>query len=113
MCSKAKQNRPDSARAAPAIGAPVGGEAPRTGASLGRGKALDSIHELPEPPSDDVPKRMETSGVSGPAVEHAHALRAPDLPHYHRDPCDRLQLAQAQVQSLPILTADLWLARYV
>lgn len=68
--------------------------------------------ELPEPPSVYVPKRMETSGVTGLAVEHAHALRVADLPHHHRDPFDRLLVAQAQVESLPILTADPWLARY-
>jgi PIN domain nuclease of toxin-antitoxin system len=28
------------------------------------------------------------------------------LPMHHRDPFDRLLIAQAQVESLPILTAD-------
>ena len=35
-----------------------------------------------------------------------------DLPLHHRDPFDRLLVAQAQVESLPILTADPQLARY-
>ncbi|HVS66736.1 MAG TPA: type II toxin-antitoxin system VapC family toxin [Thermoanaerobaculia bacterium] len=67
---------------------------------------------LPEPAAVYVPKRMETSGVTGLVVEHAHALRVSELPPHHRDPFDRLLVAQAQVESLPILTADPQLARY-
>jgi PIN domain nuclease of toxin-antitoxin system len=39
-------------------------------------------------------------------VTHAHALRAGNLPAVHRDPFDRLLVAQAQLERLPILTAD-------
>jgi len=39
-------------------------------------------------------------------VEHAHALRVSDLPAHHRDPFDRILIAQAQTESLTILTAD-------
>lgn len=67
---------------------------------------------LPEPPSDYVPRRMQTSGVLGLAVEHVHALRVAQLPMHHRDPFDRLLVAQAQIESLTILTADPQLARY-
>lgn len=67
---------------------------------------------LPEPPSIYVPSRMQSSGVIGLAIEHAHALHVQSLPPHHRDPFDRLLVAQAQVETLPILTADRALARY-
>lgn len=39
-------------------------------------------------------------------VVHAHALRVAQLPLHHADPFDRLLIAQAQVESLVVLTAD-------
>jgi PIN domain nuclease of toxin-antitoxin system len=61
---------------------------------------------LPEPPTAYVPSRMASSGVTGLPIEHIHALRVCDLPSIHRDPFDRLLIAQAQVENLVILTAD-------
>jgi PIN domain nuclease of toxin-antitoxin system len=40
------------------------------------------------------------------AVTSAHALRAGSLPISHRDPFDRMLIAQAEVESLPIITYD-------
>ncbi len=68
--------------------------------------------ELPEPPSRFIPARMIASGVVGLSIEHRHTLAVAGLPHHHRDPFDRLLVAQAIVESLPIVTADLQLARY-
>lgn len=67
---------------------------------------------LPEPPSVYVPSRMASSGTIGLPVEHAHALRVADLPPLHRDPFDRLLVAQAQVEGLAILTADRQILAY-
>jgi PIN domain nuclease of toxin-antitoxin system len=61
---------------------------------------------LPEPPSTYVPSRMANSGVLGLPVEHSHALQVAALPRHHRDPFDRLLIAQAQLEHLPILTSD-------
>ncbi|MEW6425256.1 MAG: type II toxin-antitoxin system VapC family toxin [Bacillota bacterium] len=41
-----------------------------------------------------------------------HTLHVYTLPDYHRDPFDRLLIAQAQTEDLPILTADPQIARY-
>ena len=41
-----------------------------------------------------------------------HALRAHDIAPYHRDPFDRLLLAQAVTEPLHFLTTDESLARY-
>ena len=61
---------------------------------------------LPEPPSRYIPGRMARTGVTGLAVEHAHAWRVYDLPVHHKDPFDRLLVAQAQAEGLTVVTAD-------
>lgn len=68
--------------------------------------------ELPAPPRDHVPDRMRTSATDALAITHAHALQVASLPAHHRDPFDRLLIAQAQVESLPLLTADPQIDRY-
>ncbi len=68
--------------------------------------------ELPVPPPEYVPSRMRSSGVVGLSIEHAHALAVAGLPAHHRDPFDRLLVAQASVEGLPVLTADPQLASY-
>lgn len=62
--------------------------------------------EPPEPPESYVPSRMQRSGVTGLAVQHAHALRVASLEPHHRDPFDRILIAQAQVEGVAIVTAD-------
>lgn len=61
---------------------------------------------LPLPPDKYLPTRMATSGVEGLAVEVSHATRVAELPHHHRDPFDRLLIAQAQQEGLTLLTVD-------
>jgi PIN domain nuclease of toxin-antitoxin system len=61
---------------------------------------------LPEPPVTFVPSRVATLGVRPLPIDHEHALRVSTLPPHHRDPFDRLLIAQAQVDDLSILTAD-------
>jgi PIN domain nuclease of toxin-antitoxin system len=42
----------------------------------------------------------------------SHVLHVYGLPGHHRDPFDRLLVAQAQLEGLPILTGDAEIARY-
>ncbi len=67
---------------------------------------------LPEPPASYVPDRMRRSGTSPLPVDHAHALKTAELPDHHRDPFDRVLVAQAQVLDLTIITADNQLFAY-
>jgi PIN domain nuclease of toxin-antitoxin system len=67
---------------------------------------------LPEPPASYVPDRMRRSGTSALPVDHAHTLRTADLPDHHRDPFDRVLIAQAQLLDLSIITADAQLSAY-
>lgn len=45
-------------------------------------------------------------------IGHEHCSRLADLPLHHRDPFDRMLIAQAQHEGVPILTADPKLAVY-
>ena len=67
---------------------------------------------LPEPPVAYVPSRLASSGTRGLPIQHAHALHAGALPPHHRDPFDRLLIAQAQLEQLTLLSADRQLAAY-
>lgn len=55
---------------------------------------------------DDLPERVEQLGFELLAVTPEHAWRVRSLPSHHRDPFDRLLIAQAQLERLPIVTAD-------
>ena len=67
---------------------------------------------LPEAPEQYVPERMRITAVDPLPIEHTHALRVSRLAPHHRDPFDRMLVAQAQVERVPLLTADPVFARY-
>jgi PIN domain nuclease of toxin-antitoxin system len=55
---------------------------------------------------------LAPSGFDELSVTCAHAAHVARLPHHHRDPFDRLLVAQSVLESLPLLTADRQLAPY-
>lgn len=61
---------------------------------------------LPESPKRYVPHVLRELDATPVTIEHAHALTVAELPHHHRDPFDRLLIAQAQLLQVPIVTAD-------
>lgn len=67
---------------------------------------------LPRRPDAVVPDWMTRSGVTAMPVHHSHALETANLPHHHRDPFDRLLIAQARLEDVPLLTADATLRGY-
>ena len=67
---------------------------------------------LPQPPTDYVPDRMERHGVLELPIRHRHVLRVASLPLHHRDPLDRLLIAQAQLEDCVLLSADAKIAAY-
>ena len=75
--------------------------------NAGRGRLT-----LPEPIETFVPSRLQAMRCRSLDVGLAHALRAAMLPPIHRDPWDRLLVAQAQLEGLPIVTADPVIAQY-
>ncbi len=67
---------------------------------------------LPEEPEKYVPSRIRMIDAQALPVEHSHALAVATLPVLHRDPFDRLLVAQAKLEGMTILTADEAVARY-
>jgi PIN domain nuclease of toxin-antitoxin system len=67
---------------------------------------------LPAPPSEYVPLRMEDNGIRTLPIRQQHALQAASLPLHHRDPFDRLLIAQAQLENLHLMTVDRHLSLY-
>jgi PIN domain nuclease of toxin-antitoxin system len=67
---------------------------------------------LPDEPRRYGPDRMRAVGALPLPVEHNHALAVSELPLIHRDPFDRLLVAQARDLRLCIVTADTVMARY-
>lgn len=61
---------------------------------------------LPEPPATYVTNRMELQGILALNITRAHALEVFSLPAHHRDPFDRMLIAQSRVEKFPVLTAD-------
>ena len=65
---------------------------------------------LEAPP--DFPDRLLDLGMLQLALEWEHARVAGGLPLHHRDPFDRMLVAQAIVERLTIVTRDERIARY-
>jgi len=75
-------------------------------------KSADARLDLPEPAQTYVPDRIAANGFRELDLTVEHAVRVAGLPAIHRDPFDRLLIAQAQVEGIPILTSDPAIARY-
>jgi len=67
---------------------------------------------LPQAPAALVAQWMAEDRLGALPILHAHALRAGELPPHHRDPFDRLLIAQAQLEGMTVLTADRVFAKY-
>lgn len=55
---------------------------------------------------------MDAYGMQLLPIRYEHVLQLESLPHHHGDPFDRLLIAQALTESLPILSADRIFASY-
>lgn len=67
---------------------------------------------LAEPPEVFVPKHLSANSIQALPVRMAHVLRVSSLPFLHRDPFDRLLVAQSQLEGLPLVTADPLVSQY-
>jgi len=74
---------------------------------VGLGKYL-----LTEPYDDFIQHAIFDNGFAILPVEPRHTTALITLPHHHKDPFDRLLIAQAQVESIPIASADAVFDKY-
>jgi len=57
-------------------------------------------------PLTDVIKQIAVDNIETLPISAEHTLQVSTLPFHHRDPFDRIIIAQAQVENLPIMTDD-------
>lgn len=55
---------------------------------------------------EDLPATISAEGFTWLAIEPEHAWSVSALPDHHGDPFDRLLIAQAMTEELPILSGD-------
>ena len=68
--------------------------------------------KISENPIDFIREQIQLNAFQSLAIRMNHALQIFSLPGHHKDPFDRLLVAQAQVEEMSILTADPQIARY-
>ncbi len=69
-----------------------------------------SLGKLEVPPGLD--EAVGALGLRVLGLSPAHGLAVGRLPLHHRDPFDRLIIAQAMIEGLPVITADPRFADY-
>ena len=67
---------------------------------------------LPTGPDEWLTDERHMDDVVEVPIRFPHAIRAAGLPPHHRDPFDRILIAQAQIEELVLVTADARLAAY-
>ena len=67
---------------------------------------------LPSPPSQFIPEALRMLSIRSLEISHFHSIAAGALPPHHRDPFDRMLVAQACSEEMVLLTADEVFAKY-
>jgi PIN domain nuclease of toxin-antitoxin system len=67
---------------------------------------------LPELPSVLIPKMLKRHNFQVLPVTLQHTLKVYDLPDFHKDPFDRLLIAQALVEDFALVTSDELIKQY-
>jgi PIN domain nuclease of toxin-antitoxin system len=68
--------------------------------------------ELPGNPVAFIFEQLSANDIIELPVRMNHTLHVYSLPPHHRDPFDRLLVSQAQLEILPIISADKQIAEY-
>ena len=62
--------------------------------------------QLAEPFEELFPRHLSLNSIVLLTIRQDHVARVSSLPFHHRDPFDRLLVAQALVEEIPILSGD-------
>ena len=68
--------------------------------------------DLGEPATTFLPRELTTNGFDLLGIELIHATSVESLPLHHKDPFDRLLVAQSMIEKLPIVSVDTQLDAY-
>ena len=67
---------------------------------------------LPKPFEESFPQQLEENGFELLPVAFPHLYKILTLPFHHRDPFDRLLVAQAMVENMTLVTRDTNIPKY-
>jgi PIN domain nuclease of toxin-antitoxin system len=68
---------------------------------------------LPTPVGDYLATKLKANGILILPITFDHVKRVEGLPLHHRDPFDRILIAQSLEEKLPVITSDPLFARYL
>jgi PIN domain nuclease of toxin-antitoxin system len=68
--------------------------------------------KLPDEPRRFILEQLKINSMKSLPIEMRHALHISTLPIHHQDPFDRILIAQAQMEELPVLSADPQFGKY-
>ncbi len=67
---------------------------------------------LPDPVGDYLAEKLKMNGVSILPLTFSHVRRLSGIPLHHRDPFDRILIAQSMEENLPLVTSDTAFEQY-
>ena len=62
--------------------------------------------EFDEPPENLIPSELDKNHIETLTILNNHAFLAGQLPVHHKDPFDRMLVAQARIESLGVISDD-------
>jgi len=68
--------------------------------------------DLLQPYGQLIPQQLEENDITVLPLEIGHLNKVIDLPFHHRDPFDRLIIAQALAEGIPVVTSDAVFSQY-
>jgi len=67
---------------------------------------------LPKTPQKLIPEALEQFAVRALPITLTHTLVVADLPNHHKDPFDRILIAQARSEGMVLMTEDSEVSKY-
>jgi len=68
--------------------------------------------DLLQPYGQFIPQQLEENDIAVLPLEIGHLNKVIDLPFHHRDPFDRLIIAQALTEGIPVVSSDAVFSQY-
>lgn len=67
---------------------------------------------LPDEPEVFIVSELSINRISSLSITDAHSFMAGKLPVHHRDPFDRILIAQSNFENMPLITSDQIISKY-
>jgi len=67
---------------------------------------------LPERPEVFIPSELAINRISSLSITDDHSYLPGSLPGHHRDPFDRMLIAQSNIEKMPLVSGDQILSHY-